>query len=251
MKKFLIAARVDRGGKSVSQGRINALVQELGFDGYYETSAKEGQNIATLAEAVKQTIDWNSLPKVTSTELFQNIKSFLVAEKGDGRLLSTFDDLYRAFLKSEKSSSNTEDLPAQKDFDVFLCHNGKNKDEIKRIGEMLKEQGILPWLDEWELRPGIPWQHLLQQQIKQIKSAAVFVGKDGIGPWQQQEIAAFLREFVKRRCPVIPVLLAKAPKQPRIPPFLEGMTWVDFREQAPDPMARLIWGITGKHDLVR
>ena len=53
MKKFLVAARVDRGGTGVSQARINALKEELGFDGYYETSAKEGQNIPELIEAIQ------------------------------------------------------------------------------------------------------------------------------------------------------------------------------------------------------
>ncbi len=110
----------------------------------------------------------------------------------------------------------------------------------------MKEYGILPWLDEWELRPGLPWQHLLENQIGQIRSAAVFVGKEGIGPWQQLELQAFLREFVKRGCPVIPVLLANAPKEPQLPIFLNTMTWVDFRKRNPDPMQQLIWGITGK-----
>ena len=545
MKKFLVAARIDRGGRRVSRERIDALVQELGFDGYFETSAKEGQNIAALAEALKSGIDWDMLPKVTSTQLFQRIQAFLVAEKEAGRLLSTFDDLYRAFMRSEKIQGDTKDLfaefetcigrvesqglirqlsfgnlvllqpelldayaaalvnavrdepdglgsileekvrvcdfampkderlvdkgqerllliamvedllryeialrepgedgqylvfPAQStrenpdlpepegkavvfgfegpvqniyaalavrlshsgvfrkkelwkdamtfvaraggtcgmflrnigeglgeltlffdkvageetrfyfedyvqthlqrraiaesiwrrrifvcsgcrfvvtdqlvklrsergfnwvdcpvcgtrvslldreerlsegrlavvqsmdraadeqreratatsviqgkmatgDFDVFLCHNGKDKPEVKRIGERLKERGILPWLDEWELRPGLPWQRLLEKQIGQIKSAAVFVGKDGMGPWQQVELEAFLREFVDRGCPVIPVLLPYASRQPQLPIFLKGMTWVDFREGEPDPMERLVWGITGK-----
>ncbi len=39
-------------------------------------------------------------------------------------------------------------------FDVFLCHNSADKPAVKRIGEKLKQRGILPWLDEWELRPG-------------------------------------------------------------------------------------------------
>jgi len=131
-------------------------------------------------------------------------------------------------------------------FDVFLCHNDKDKPEAKRIGELLKERGIVPWLDEWQLRPGLPWQRLLEQQIPQIQAAAVFVGKDGIGPWQQMELEAFLRQFVHRGCPVIPVLLENAPEEPDLPTFLKGMTWVDFRKQDPDPMERLIWGITGK-----
>ena len=134
------------------------------------------------------------------------------------------------------------------DFDVFLCHHGIDKPIIKQIGEQLKGQGILPWLDEWELRPGLPWQRLLEEQIKQIKSAAVFVGKNGIGPWQEQELEAFLRAFVKRGYPVIPVLLEDAPQTPELPIFLGGMTWVDFRVREPDPLQQLFWGVTGIRD---
>lgn len=545
MRKFLVAARIDRGGIGVSQARIDALVKDLGFDGFFATSAKEGKNTAELKNAIQGAIDWEALPTVNSTELFQRIKNFLVAEKEAGRLLSTVDDLYRTFLSVNSEVQKVEDLGAQfetciglvesrdlikrlsfgnlvllqpelldtyasalviavrdepdglgsikeekaragdfplsedervkdkeqekllliamvedllrheialreqaddgphlifpsqstrenptlpdpkgkavtfdfegpvppiyatlavrlshsgifkkkdlwknaitytasiggtygiflhnfdeghgqiilffddmardetsyhfeqyieahlrqralpeslqrrrvfacnscgealteqqvqlriargfkwlncpvcetrvallnieerlasvpasrvqemnieadkqrdqeasmtslqgkmkvGDYDVFLCHNSDDKQAVKQIGEQLKKQGILPWLDEWELRPGLPWQRSLEQQIEKIKSAAVFVGKDGIGPWQQMEIEAFLREFVNRGCPVIPVLLADAPHQPSLPPFLRGMTWVDFRKQEPEPMSRLIWGITGK-----
>ncbi len=131
-------------------------------------------------------------------------------------------------------------------FDVFLCHNIADKPAVKEIGLKLVDQGIVPWLDEWELRPGVPWQRLLEEQIARIKSAAVFVGREGIGPWQRQELDGFLREFAKRNCPVIPVLLPGAPVQPTLPLFLMEMTWVDFRVSQPDPLARLIWGITGK-----
>jgi len=133
-------------------------------------------------------------------------------------------------------------------FDVFLCHNSRDKPKIKEIGEDLKLQGVMPWLDEWELRPGLPWQRILEQQIKNVKSAAVFVGAEGIGPWQDQELEAFLRKFVQRECPVIPVLLPEAPATPDLPIFLEGMTWVDFRISDPDPMERLLWGITGQRE---
>jgi uncharacterized CHY-type Zn-finger protein len=143
------------------------------------------------------------------------------------------------------AASKLQGKIATGDFDVFLCHHGVDKTPVKKIGEQLKEQGILPWLDEWELRPGIPWQRLLEERIEQIKSAAVFVGKNGIGPWQQLELEAFLREFANRGCPVIPILLPDAPDEPQLPRFLKGMTWVDFRSQDPDPMERLIWGITG------
>ena len=131
------------------------------------------------------------------------------------------------------------------EFDVFLCHNGADKPAVKAIAQRLKALGVMPWLDEWELRPGLPWQRLLEQQIDGIRSAAVFVGGAGIGPWQQQEIEAILSVFASRQCPVIPVLLDNAPAKPKVPLFLNAMTWVDFRLSDPDPVERLVWGITG------
>src|SRR2546425_899396 len=72
-----------------------------------------------------------------------------------------------------------------------------------------------------------------------------------MGPWHLSEMDAFLRQFKKRSCPVIPVLLPDAPQQPELPIFLAEMSWVDFRKQEPDPLEELIWGITGKRDLSR
>ncbi len=94
----------------------------------------------------------------------------------------------------------------------------------------------------------MPWQRALEEQIARIKTAAVFIGKDGISPWQRHELDAFLREFANRGRPVIPVLLPYASKEPELPIFLQGMTWVDFRSQEPAPLKQLIWGITGKRD---
>jgi hypothetical protein len=31
-----------------------------------------------------------------------------------------------------------------------------------------------------------------------------------------------------------------------LPIFLQGRTWVDFRQEEPNPIAQLVWGITGK-----
>ncbi len=546
-KKFLVAARADVGRIGVGAARIEGMKQQLGFDAYFETSAKEGWGVAELAAALRDAVEWESLPTVSSTVLFQNIKSFLVTEKETGRLLSTADDLYRAFLRSPGAVAESKELRAQfdtcigrvesrgliqrlsfgdlillqpelqdvyasamanavkdepdglgcileakaragefripeserienkeheklllistvedllrheialreqgedgqylvfpsqltrenpdlpdpegkavvfnfegpvlnvyatlavrlshsgvfgkkemwknaatyaatvggtcgmflrevsegrgeltlffdpaaseetrfqfeefisthlrrralpetvnrrrvfvchecgtpvadlsakrrrerghdwigcnvcepatkislldreerlpsvriskvldmdraadaqrerdaaastlqgkiatGDFDVFLCYNNDDSAEVKIVGQQLQERGILPWLDEWELRPGLPWQERLEAQIGQIKAAAVFVGRGGVGPWQQQELSAFLREFVERGCPVIPVVLASAPKKPSLPVFLKAMTWVDFREDKTDPLRRLVWGITGE-----
>jgi hypothetical protein len=130
-------------------------------------------------------------------------------------------------------------------FDVFLCHNSEDKPAVREIAQKLAEKSIRPWLDEEEIRPGTSWQTALGQQIESIKSAAVFVGKSGLGPWQDQEIQALLNQFVKRKCPVIPVVLPSAKTTPDLPWTLGNLHWVDFRTDA-QPLKRLIWGITGQ-----
>ena len=97
----------------------------------------------------------------------------------------------------------------------------------------------------YTLIPGRPWQEELERQIGNIRTAAVFVGPNGFGPWQNQEMRAFLGAFVDRGCPVIPVLLPGAAR-PALPVFLRGMTWVDLQDQDDAGIERLIWGITGR-----
>ncbi len=111
--------------------------------------------------------------------------------------------------------------------------------------ERLKEAGLRPWLDEWELRPGVPWLPVLQRQIERIPACAVFWG-GGVGPWQDLEIQAFLQQLVSRQCPVIPVMLPDRPDASTLPPLLAVNTFVDFRVSHPDPLDRLVWGIKGE-----
>lgn len=150
------------------------------------------------------------------------------------------DDLLANLESPHRKNANSEY------FDVFLCHNTKDKDEVKKIGESLIAKGIKPWLDEWNIAPGRPWQSTLQSQIKTIKSAAVFIGESGIGPWASFELEAFIMEFVNRGCPVIPVLLPNINTVPELPIFLKRMHYVDFSKETPDPLSQLIWGITDK-----
>ncbi|MFQ4136410.1 GUN4 domain-containing protein [Nodosilinea sp. PGN35] len=138
----------------------------------------------------------------------------------------------------------------EQQFDVFLCHNSEDKPAVIEIAQQLRQNDLSPWLDVWELQPGAIWQFSLEQQIENIKAAAVFVGQQGLGPWQSEEIYAFLQEFISRKCPVIPVMLPNAPQQPKLPIFLRNRHWVDFRMQEPPPLVQLVWGITGIRPLV-
>lgn len=93
---LLVNSRVDRGSR-ISPARLHDLVSEFNLTGLFSTSAKTGQGIAELRDAIKNAIDWSSLPTTTSTELLHRIRAFLLQEKESGRQVSTVDQLFRAF----------------------------------------------------------------------------------------------------------------------------------------------------------
>jgi hypothetical protein len=117
---------------------------------------------------------------------------------------------------------------------------------VRELARALRDRGVRVWLDEDELIPGRPWQEALEEIIRTTRTAAVLVGKDGLGPWEIPEMRACLSEFVDRRMPVIPVLLPGAPQKPELPLFLKAFTWVDLRGGITQGLDRLEWGITGR-----
>jgi hypothetical protein len=138
----------------------------------------------------------------------------------------------------------------QQQYDVFLSHKGTDKPQVKQIALALQESHLSVWLDEWELQPGMPWQVDIEKAIESSRAIAVFVGSDGLGPWEQPEMRAALEQQVRRGCPVIPVLLPGVADKIKdnLPLFLRPNTWVDLRNGIDDRvgLGRLRWGITGK-----
>lgn len=131
------------------------------------------------------------------------------------------------------------------EFQVFLCHNSKDKPAVRSVNKALQAKNLSTWMDDEQLPPGRAWQALLEDQIQRIGSVAIFVGESGFGPWQDVEMRAFISEFVRRRCPVIPVILEGCVSVPQLPLFMQQFTWVDFRKNDPSPIDMLVWGITG------
>lgn len=131
MKKFLVSARADRGKVSVSRERLDALLEEFGFDGYFETSAKEGWKIKELKQAIKQAIAWETLPEVSSSILFADIKAFLLDIKKSGRLVEPASQLYEEFARAHPEAvvkeSNLRDQ-----FETCIGRL-ENRDLIRRL----------------------------------------------------------------------------------------------------------------------
>src|SRR5258708_16304199 len=92
---------------------METLCRQLGLEGYFAASAREGWNTPELIAAIREAISWEAMPKVSSTELFQRIKTFLLEEKEAGRILSSISELYLAFLRSGQAPEPGDALRAQ------------------------------------------------------------------------------------------------------------------------------------------
>lgn len=140
--------------------------------------------------------------------------------------------MYSAVLQGKKANN---------EYDVFLCHNNLDKSRVQEISRKLETFGVLAWLDEYELEPGAQWEEQVEEKIEKCQSLAFFLGNNGVGKIQRQELE-YARHYAKR---IIPVLLPET-RNPKMPLQLTGRTWVDFTKQRPPPIEHLVWGITGK-----
>jgi TIR domain len=141
-------------------------------------------------------------------------------------------------------------------FNVFLCHNSKDKPIVRAVAVALKAVGIECWLDEVDLIPGSPWKIAIANAVSEAKAAAIFISEQGFGNYQKEEVRNFLEQSCKSNYPVILVFLTggnpdrllestKDRKLVKVIKELYERTWVDFN-RGDDEISKLIYGITQK-----
>lgn len=128
---------------------------------------------------------------------------------------------------------------------VFLCHNSKDKDTVKGVALRLKSAGHAPWLDEWELRPGHPWQTDLEDKLGTSGAALICIGPAGIGTWQEKEVRVLLELQARHGITVMPVILEGGPAVETLAAELQALQTVDFNKTTRDPWDDLQHGLTG------
>ncbi|MEY2536312.1 MAG: hypothetical protein QOG67_52, partial [Verrucomicrobiota bacterium] len=114
-------------------------------------------------------------------------------------------------------------------YDLFLSYNSADHGVVENVARKLRDEGLEPFLDRWNLAPGMRWRLELEKTLGSCKAVAIFVGRGEMGSWQQREVDVAL-DLQSRNpsLPVIPVLLPGCE-----PPlgFLSQLTWVDLRAQ--------------------
>lgn len=167
--------------------------------------------------------------------------------KNDGIILGE-DDTFSANITTNR-------------VDVFFFYKKEDKDEVEEIAKKLKQERIKLWIDAWELPPGKGWKSA-EPFIAQANSVAVFISRDGWGPWKDKEQLFLLNKFYKkmkldkRELPLIPVLLKDAKSdslnQESIPSYLKGKGLVDFNQgDYTRSIDNLVWGITESQDFIK
>lgn len=106
---------------------------------------------------------------------------------------------------------------------------------VEKIARWLEDEAKLPvWLDKWNLIPGDLWQEEIEKALDESQCCVVFLGPNGMGPWQNEEMRSAIDSRVSEKSMrVIPALLPGAMrtgKESKLPRFLRGLVWVDFKE---------------------
>lgn len=123
-------------------------------------------------------------------------------------------------------------MTAVQSYDVFLSHAGADTDVVEQVAWRLKDEGICPWLDRWNVLEGDPFQGEIERALSEVATCAVFIGRAGIAGWVTEERDLALSRA--RRDPsfrVFAVLLPDAPNpiDPVSLGFLGNRRWLDLR----------------------
>ncbi len=128
---------------------------------------------------------------------------------------------------------------------IFGSYNRNDRAKVAMIAEELASRGIEIWLDP-SLRPGDFFVSTLEEKIANAEAAVVFVGSDGLGPWQRQEVSILVRNHIAGKLhTLVPALLDGATGE-NAGGFLGNIQHVDFRARTKNPLKELADAIAGE-----
>jgi len=112
---------------------------------------------------------------------------------------------------------------------IFLSHNQRDKDFVRRLGVDLQRLGASVWLDEREIEIGDSIVTAVQTAIASADYVAVVLSPHSVqSRWVQREMeAAFAEEINSGLVKILPLLRADCD----IPPFLQARLYADFRAE--------------------
>ena len=121
---------------------------------------------------------------------------------------------------------------------VFLSYSHSDKKFVTKLAKDLRDRGVVPWFDEWEMSPGDSLSRRIQEGIEESSMFLVILSSTSLSSrWCQKELdAADMIEVKKGRKFVIPVLYEEC----QLPPFIRAKMYADFSSDYDNGLKKLI-----------
>jgi small GTP-binding protein len=115
--RLLVAGRSDRGYPAVSRDHLDEFRSRHGYASFLTSSAKTGQGVDEVRQEIRNAIEWDALPIVSSPDLWSKIRGYLLARRRGNPVLTTRTALRANFLRQNRGQ-----IVSQLDFDTVIAH---------------------------------------------------------------------------------------------------------------------------------
>ena len=135
--------------------------------------------------------------------------------------------------------------PKKEIVDVFLCHNGADKDWVRQLGEQIESEtfdgtangrSLRVFFDEWDINVGENVVLRLTQALTASRYVAVVISPEMLAaPWPALEWTHVVADDpTNRKGRIIPIFLkdysAKTDSHAELPAPFKALNWIDFRQ---------------------
>ncbi|AMC35362.1 toll/interleukin-1 receptor domain-containing protein [Janthinobacterium sp. B9-8] len=112
---------------------------------------------------------------------------------------------------------------------VFLSHNSKDKEFVRKLARDIEAHGLKYWLDEAEMKIGDSLIKKIREGIDTVNYFAVILSPNSVNaPWVVNELdVAMNLQIQGKPIKVLPLLL----KECELPGFLVGKVYGDFQSE--------------------
>ena len=110
---------------------------------------------------------------------------------------------------------------------IFLSHNSRDKEFVRKLEADLTDHGIKCWLDETHITIGDSLIQKIREGIDDVNYFAIVLSPNSVNaPWVINELdVAMNYQVLGKSIKVLPILLADC----ELPSFLVGKLYADFR----------------------
>ncbi len=122
--------------------------------------------------------------------------------------------------------------------DIFLSHSNKDKDNVRKLAQDLKNAGAKVWFDEWDIKLGKSIIKSVENGLFNSKFVGIWITKNAINSgWVEKEWQSKLKdEIEKGDVTVLPLLAEKC----QLPLFLQDKLYADFTENYDTAFSKLL-----------